>query len=492
MQPECSPQTSIQDISILMAQHPTVVVRSDTRRIGIVTARDVAAALHFGQGHMPCAVIARTVPRTSPSAHALFVDWATLHASLAPALVTFLQQLADICNTQGAQLCLVGGVVRAVCRHEELTDLDVCVVGPFDAVIDAIVTATGATVLQRSPFATATLTLPAALQATVGMAAYDIVGARHETYASIGVLPTVTPVDDIRTDLARRDLTVNAMAIVLQAHGALTVVDPYGGWGDLQARRARLVHPLSFFEDPTRLVRLARIAARLELQIDAHLRGLVRWALAADVCGAVSRFRWLTELQRTLAEADPAKPLLLLQRWGVLAAVLPGARLVRHDVALLRDISPDLRIVALLWRMPTAALQAVLTTWSELPVGLRDLSALRALRPRWRRWLTQRPSLAIRAFAAFDGAVLAAIAILEPDLSALLVRNARAQAEGQLCIRGADLVAAGMPPGPAIGRALEALQTYLWDAHFLGMPACTGAPAQIAYALQAAVDGVVS
>ena len=491
MQPECSPQTSIHDISILLAQHPTVVVRSDTRRIGIVTARDVAAALHFGQGHMPCAVIARSVPRSAASAPALSVDWASLRASLTPALVSFLQQLADICNAQGAQLCLVGGVVRAVCRREELTDLDVCVVGPFDAVIDAIVTATGATILQRSPFATATLTFPVALQATVTMAAYDIVGARHETYATIGVLPTVTPVDDIRADLARRDLTVNAMAIVMQAHGALTVVDPYGGWGDLQARRARLVHPLSFFEDPTRLVRLARIAARLELQMDAHLRGLIRWALVADVCAAVSRFRWLTELQRTMAEADPAKPMLLLQRWGVLAAVLPGARLVRQDAALLVRIAPDLRFIALLWRMPTATLQAVLTTWSELPVGLRDLFALRALRPRWRRWLTQRPSLAIRAFAGFDGAVLAAVAILEPDLAALLVRNAAVQADAPLCIRGADLVAAGMQPGPAIGRALDALQTYLWDAHFLGMPACTGAPAQIAYARQAAVDGTV-
>ena len=491
MQPECSPQTSIHDSAILLSQHPTVVVRSDTRRVGSITARDVATALHFDQGHMPCAVIARAVPRSGASDRALSVDWADLRASLGPALVAFLQQLAVICNTQGAQLCLVGGVVRAVCRREGMTDLDVCVVGPFDAVIDAIVTDTGATVLQRSAFATATLTFPAAFQGTVGMAAYDIVGARHETYASIGVLPTVTPVDDIRADLARRDLTVNAMAIAMHADGALTVVDPYGGWGDLQARRARLVHPLSFFEDPTRLVRLARIAARLDLQIDAHLRGLIRWAVAAGVCAAVSRFRWLTELQRTLAEADPAQAIQLLQRWGVLAAVLPGARLVRSDADLLVRIAPDLRIIALLWRMPTAALQAVLNTWSELPVGLRDLSGLRALRPRWRRWLTQRPSLAIRALAPFDDAELAAVAVLEPDLAALLVRNAAVQADAPLCIRGADLVAAGMQPGPAIGRALDALQTHLWDAQYMGLPACTDAPAQIGYALQAAVDGTV-
>lgn len=491
MQPECSPQTSIHDSAILLAQHPTVVVRSTTSRKGTIAARDVATALHFGQGHMPCAVIARSVPRSGAPARALSIDWVDLRASLGPALVAFLKLLADICSTQGAQLCLVGGVVRAVCRREELTDLDVCVVGPFDAVIDAIVTATGATVLQRSPFATAALTFPAALHGTEGMAAYDVVGARHETYASIGVLPTVTPADDIRADLARRDLTVNAMAIVLQASGVLTVVDPYGGWGDLQARRARLVHPLSFFEDPTRLVRLARIAARLDLQIDAHLRGLIRWAVAADVCAAVSRFRWLTELQRTMTEADPAQAMLLLQRWGVLATILPGARLVRRDSTLLVRIAPDLRIIALLWRMPTAVLQAVLNTWSELPVGLRDLSGLRAQRSRWRRWVTQRPSLAIRALAPFDGAVVAAVAILEPDLAALLARNTAVQADAPLCIRGADLVAAGMQPGPALGRALDALQTYLWDAHYLGMPACTDAAAQIGYALQAAVDGTV-
>ena len=76
MQPECSPQTSIHDSAMILSQHPTVVVRSDTRRVGSITARDVATALHFDQGHMPCAVIARAVPRSGASDRALSVDWA--------------------------------------------------------------------------------------------------------------------------------------------------------------------------------------------------------------------------------------------------------------------------------------------------------------------------------------------------------------------------------------------------------------------------------
>ena len=507
MLPVCTSDVSIDSTLPILAEHPAVILVDAGRPVGMLLARDAANTLHFGQGHTPCDRIAQPLPRagrpvstgsgyvvrrrdgtffihTAPQKQRT-LTWSNLTASLPPVLVDYLRRVARICALHDAQLYLVGGIVRAVCRRESLTDVDVAVVGAFVPVIDAIAAATGATVLQRSPFGTATLTFPTAIQAALGMASYDIVGARREVYSSSGALPTVTPVDDIRIDLQRRDLTVNAMAIAVHADDDLQLIDPFGGWADIQAKRAKLVHPLSFFEDPTRLVRLARIAARLDLRIDTRLRGLVNWAVVEGLCQGVSRFRWLQELQHTLAEATPAAPILLLQKWGVLTAVMPGARLLRRDAAQLAHIAPSERIVALLWRMQLPALSAVLATWTELPTGLRDLLVLRGQRGRWRRWLTLRPSHSIRALAPLDATVLAAVACLEPALAAVLARHAVVVAQSPMHIRGADLVAAGVPPGPAIRRGLDALQTYLWDARWLGAPPCDSVAAQRTYAVTA-------
>ena len=485
MLPTVPANQSIGITAALCETHSSVRVIHAGRTLGIVTAQDCRAALHFGLQDAPIARIAEpSVPTAQHHSAPPQVHWADLEAQFAPALIPFLQQLVTICAQHDARIFLVGGVVRALFRHEVLTDLDVAIVGDFDVVIPAIAEATGGTIVQRSVFQTATLTFPPTLQAVLGMAQYDVVAARSEQYPAIGALPTVVPVRDIAVDMRRRDMTVNAMAVALLPSGPLPVCDPFGGWADVQAGRARMVHPLSFFEDPTRLIRLARIVARLGLRVDARLRARIAWAMGSGVCASVSRFRWLQELQRTCDEAHPAPALQLLQRWGVLAQIIPAARVRRADAVALVALPPADRLLVLFWRMPLAALTTTMHEWTELPVAYRQLVALRQTKRLWRAWLTGRPSRSIRALAGFDPLLLRAVALLEPLLAQLIVRDTAVQEHAVLHIKGRDMLAAGIPSGPAIGRVLEQVQMHLWDAAWAGLPADETAAQQLAAAIR--------
>src|SRR5690606_25329122 len=88
----------------------------------------------------------------------------------------------------------------------------------------------------------------------------DLAGARRETYPEPGALPVVEPADSIEQDLARRDFTINAMALSLD--DPAEPIDPHGGAADLDAGLLRVLHPGSFADDPTRALRAARYAAR--------------------------------------------------------------------------------------------------------------------------------------------------------------------------------------------------------------------------------------
>src|SRR4051812_3391282 len=146
---------------------------------------------------------------------------------------------------------LVGGAVRDLVLGLDRIDLDVAVEAPGEAVaalarrIDP-----GARVHDR--FGTAT--------ALAAGGQVDLAATRAELYPSPGALPQVRPAT-IAEDLARRDFTVNAMAVPLTAE--LRLVDPHGGLDDLQAARLRVLHDRSFIDDPTRALRAARYAARL-------------------------------------------------------------------------------------------------------------------------------------------------------------------------------------------------------------------------------------
>ena len=168
----------------------------------------------------------------------------------------------------------------------------------------------------------------------------DIAMRRNETYAAPGALPEVAP-GSAQQDLARRDFTVNAIAVALAGKQAGQLRSVAGALEDLAEHRLRVLHDASFREDPTRILRLVRYAARLSFEIEQRTAELLAAALAGGALETLSGQRLGAELRLAFAEDDPLEPLAELERLGVLRAWQPGVSFDRTVVSAALRILPE-------------------------------------------------------------------------------------------------------------------------------------------------------
>jgi tRNA nucleotidyltransferase (CCA-adding enzyme) len=354
---------------------------------------------------------------------------------------------------------LAGGVVRDRLLGRPLRDLDLVLAGDVPAFAKSVAAATGATIRAHDRFGTAALVLPDG-------PALDLAAARTERYAHPGALPTVALGATIEEDLARRDFTVNAMAIPLSARPGL--VDPYGGAADLGRRWIRILHAASFRDDPTRILRAVRYAARLAFRLEPATRRALGDALRQGALETISADRRRRELRLLLEEPARAEGVRRMHRLGLDAAFHPALAAARNPALRLRRAeheAAERRIEVgwlcylLAWIGPDADLDAG---------GLVDRLGLTGEdRKRMIAWPETRSRFArptaAGARAAFRRAarrlskdeLVAAAAGLPARQGRALLDVAADAGSVRLSVRGADLVAAGIPPGPAIGRALS-------------------------------------
>ncbi|MCZ4496395.1 MAG: cca, partial [Thermoleophilia bacterium] len=219
---------------------------------------------------------------------------------------------------------LVGGAVRdaVMARAAAGRDVDLAVEGAGVAFAHLLAGALGGEVIAEHLFGTATVLVD--LGAELGLVHVDVATTRTETYAAPGALPTVTLDATIEQDLARRDISINAIAVSAKpdADGSHRIVDPFDGLGDIERRLVRVLHPGSFVDDPTRIVRVARYSGRLGLPVDPETR---QWAVDAVAAGAlqtISSDRMRAELELVLREAA-WDSLTLLAAWGMLDQLDP-------------------------------------------------------------------------------------------------------------------------------------------------------------------------
>jgi tRNA nucleotidyltransferase (CCA-adding enzyme) len=298
---------------------------------------------------------------------------------------------------------VVGGAVRDALLGREPRELDFVVEG--DAV--ALARSLGEAVVHE-PFGTATV---------LGV---DLVSARRERYPHPGALPVVEPGASIEEDLARRDFTVNALAVRLR-DGAFA-----GDPADLRAGLLRVLHPRSFVDDPTRVLRMARYAARLGFVPAPDTPPIPDlWTAGGARLGA--------ELRRLAAEPQP-EAFLWLERLGV--DLLDDASRVGDAVARL-----DTPIVAL----AAAGITRERLDALAFPAAERD--AIVAAQAPWVRDALERED-----WAAVRRASAEAVAVAGPDGPAR--RWLGELSPLRLAIDGNDLVAAGLS-GPAVGEALD-------------------------------------
>lgn len=371
------------------------------------------------------------------------------------------------------RVSVVGGVVRdALLGATHLHDVDLVVEGDAIALARRIGRRLGASVTVHERFATAVVELPH------GDGHIDVISARRERYARPGALPEVSP-GTLADDLARRDFTINAIAVRIAGPDAGQLVDPHGGVADLEAGVVRSLRPGAFVEDPSRIVRAARYAGRLGFSVDP--------ATASEIGAAVATLDWTSaraadELRRVLEEADPGPALSLLFGFGA-PAIAPdaSAQIVLLDSA--RDELVDRDVHAAL--PPRWALRAGVTLAAParatvaLPGWARGAAAEVAEGARLRDQLT-RADLPSKVDALLAHAPVAT-QIGALALGASQVGMWWAHWRGvQTAVRGADLIAAGIAPGPSVGRALAELRAAVLDGRV------EGPEDQLAFAIAAA------
>lgn len=376
---------------------------------------------------------------------------------------------------------LVGGGVRDLALGRTPAELDLMVEGNADEVAYALAGGQTDAVRTFPRFGTATVTL--------GGHAYDVAGARRERYAAPGMLPQVEPAA-AEQDLRRRDFTVNAIALGIGGPVRGRLLSAPGARDDLVAGRLRVLHPASFRDDPTRLLRLARYAARLGFAPEPDTRAWAAEAIGAGALESVSGPRIGAELVLLAADSDPVDALGVLGDLGAGPALAAGFGLadpdaVRRALKLLPDdADPALTVLgAAVLDVPGSA-RDVLLEWLGLAAGRRD--GIRATARDARSLATalstaRRPSEIDRAVAGASAETTALAGGLDPAAEPSARAWLRELRHVTLQISGDDLIAAGIPAGPGIGAGLAAARGALLDGR---------APehdAQLAEALRAAV-----
>jgi tRNA nucleotidyltransferase (CCA-adding enzyme) len=245
---------------------------------------------------------------------------ARLERALPERALAVLRRAASLAEERGWHLYLVGGYVRDLLLGRANYDIDVSVEGDAMALASALQSEIGARLEIADRFGTARLELGQNLPHL------DLVTARRESYPAPGALPVVEA-GDIYDDLARRDFTINAMAAglapqsTLAQQGILALLDPHGGRLDVGAGLIRVIHPNSFVDDPTRILRAVKYARRLGFRIDEGTLELALRAVRDGALATVSTDRLVRELLLIMEEPNASAMLADLERLGVLRAI---------------------------------------------------------------------------------------------------------------------------------------------------------------------------
>ncbi len=351
---------------------------------------------------------------------------------------------------EGPGVHLVGGAVRDLLLERTPRELDLLVEDDPAPIAARL----GGPTRTHDRFGTSTVRLDGFI--------YDLARARRETYAHPGALPTVTP-GTVAEDLLRRDFTVNAAAIALTGPAAGTLTTAPCTLADLEARILRVIHDRSFRDDPTRLLRMARYAARLGFGVEPRTRALAGEAIAAGALDQVSGNRVGNELRLLAREERPIEALSAVDELGLSAEVMPGLRpvdpaLAARALALLPpDGRRDLLVLGLAASGSAAdalaqALDKLAFAADERDTILEAVSVSPGLAERL--LATRSPS---EIAAAVDGARPETVAIAgalgaDDQAGEWLARLRHVRLE----IDGGDLIRAGVEQGPGIGAGLRA------------------------------------
>lgn len=229
---------------------------------------------------------------------------------------------------------VVGGFVRDLFLYRETEDLDIVIEGDGIAFAKKYAKLKGARIHSHEKFGTAVIIFPNDHK-------IDVASARMEYYKFPAALPTVE-MSSIKLDLLRRDFTINALAIHLNPKKFGTLIDFFGAQKDIKGQTIRVLHNLSFVEDPTRVFRAIRFEQRFGFTIGKLTSNLIENAVSMDFFERLRGRRVFTELRQIFEEENPTPAVIRLNDYRLLRVVHPSITLNKELISLFNSVKKTL------------------------------------------------------------------------------------------------------------------------------------------------------
>jgi tRNA nucleotidyltransferase (CCA-adding enzyme) len=241
-------------------------------------------------------------------------------------ILIMLRKLGRVADEIGVSAYVVGGIVRDLFLYRSNEDIDIVVEGDGIAFARKYAKEMNARIHEYAKFGTAVITHPDGFK-------IDVASARMEYYKFPAALPIVE-MSSIKLDLFRRDFTINTLAIQLNEKNFGTLIDFFTGQKDIKEKTIRVLHNLSFVEDPTRVFRAIRFEQRFSFTIGKLTSGLIDNAVKMDFFKRLSGRRVFAELRQILEEENPTPTIIRLHEYDVLKVIHPSIVLTKEMTAL--------------------------------------------------------------------------------------------------------------------------------------------------------------
>lgn len=259
------------------------------------------------------------------------VDKPELLQRIEPELRALYEELGKVAAELNMVAYLVGGCVRDLVLQRNNTDLDFVVEGSAIELVHELAKRFPdkyQLLVEHSRFNTGTMMVSLSTEREI-----DIATARVEYYEYPAALPTVEP-SSLEQDLSRRDFTINALAMCLHPDRFGKIVDYFGGLSDLQSGLVRVLHPFSFIEDPTRIIRAARFASRFNFRLEQRTQLQAERAIQLGIFDNLGGVRLKEELKYILDSVHRLAALEILDDLGGGLRFLDSAIIYRRQVRL--------------------------------------------------------------------------------------------------------------------------------------------------------------
>ena len=467
-----SPEEPISRVEevIVERQQSFVPVVEGKRVVGVITRTDILMNLYKREMKETEEYYKK---RSSASPHFRSVK-GKLKEALPENLFKLIEKIGEIADRVGVNAYIVGGFVRDLIIGRKNYDIDIVVEGDATELAKRIGKELQAKVHTFDRFKTATLVFKDGTR-------IDMASARTEVYKSPGALPEVKSAP-LKKDLMRRDFTINTLAVKINRREFGRLIDFFGALKDIRDKKIRVLHALSFVEDPTRILRALRFATRYRFQLGKHTEKLLKMAVERKLFKTVEGQRIYHELKQILNEENPLRVFLKLEKYGVLKELFPGVTWDRRKKDLFERVRkliiwhklnfPESQTLyhivylgALLFKEPYTKADEIL---KELAVPQKEAELLKRLLkevyPLKRELLkAERPSQIYNLLERKPEELLLLLGSLSDPLKDKVVAFMKEYRLVKPLVSGEELKALGLKPGPVYKELLNRVKYGILD-----------------------------